>query len=132
MKYAAIVLILVLTGFVAAMAQTATNQPQSVPAATTAQQTAPPPSTASDIAKVFSDFGVNVSVSSIGFALLIGVPFIKAMCGYLRKAIPKSAQVNKLGLALAHGAGIDSPTLDTLAAEIPKPSSPAAAPAKEG
>ena len=42
-----------------------TNIPSAVSAITNA-----PPNTAADIAKVFSDFGVNVSLTSIGVVLL--------------------------------------------------------------
>jgi hypothetical protein len=80
-----------------------------------------PDSTAADIAKVFSDFGIHVSLGGITIALAILIPFTKAAAGYLRKLIPKTAQVNGVGIALAHVAGIDNPTLESLAAEIPKP-----------
>jgi len=79
-----------------------------------------PDSTGADIAKVFSDFGKTVSPQTISLVLLIGLPFVKALSGYLRKAIPKQLQVNKAGLLLAHVAGIDNPTLESLEAEIPK------------
>lgn len=78
-----------------------------------------PDSTAADVAKVFSDFGIHVSLGGITIALAILIPLFKALCGYARKVIPKTAQVNMLGILLAHGAGVDSPTLKSLSAEIP-------------
>lgn len=75
-----------------------------------------PDSTASDIAKVFNDFGIHISVGTIGLALLFGIPFVKAMAAYARKLIPDSLQVNKLGLALAHVAGEMNPSIAKLGA----------------
>lgn len=76
-------------------------------------------STAADWAKALGDLGFHVSPEQISLAFLIGLPFIKSLAGYLRKAIPKQAQVNKAGILLAHVAGIDNPTLASQAAEIP-------------
>lgn len=106
-----------------------------------AQTNTPPPvaplpdSTAADWSKALGDLGFHVSAATMSLIVLIGLPFIKTLAGYLRKLVPKNVQVNKAGILLAHIAGVDNPTLESLAAEIPKvlavqpqPAAPAAQP----
>ena len=78
-----------------------------------------PDSTAADWSKALGDLGFHVSAATMSLIILIGLPFVRTMAVYLRKAISKSAQVNKAGILLAHVAGVDNPTLAGLAAEIP-------------
>jgi hypothetical protein len=107
-----VALFLLLTAIIAS-AQT--NAPASPPL---------PDSTAADWAKALGDLGFHVTAAQISLVILIGLPFVKAAAGYLRKAIPKAAQVNQAGIVLAHVAGVDNPTLESLQAEIPKPAVP--------
>jgi hypothetical protein len=59
-----------------------------------------PSSTAADIAKVFQDFGVNVSVSGVAQFLIL--TFFGAR--YLRKGLPDRIQTGVIGTILKHAA----------------------------
>jgi hypothetical protein len=99
--------------------------------ATNAIPTNLPYSTSADIAKVLSDFGIHVSLASVGMFLAVGIPLVNALARYARKAIPDNAQVNSLGLALAHVAGEVNPSIAKLAAEAASPSAQIAIPATQ-
>lgn len=77
----------------------------------------PPESTASDIAKVLKDFGVNVSVGSI--ASILGLVVIAARM--LRKAIPDNLQTGAMGTALKHAALEINPSLTPTPPSVPQP-----------
>lgn len=68
-----------------------------------------PNTTAADIAKVFSDFHVAVSVSSIALALV----FMKACAGYVRNFVLKDQtkeSTGGIGRFIAHLAGNSLPS----------------------
>jgi hypothetical protein len=82
-----------------------------------------PDTTATDIAKVFSDFHVNVSMSSI----VLGLICIKAAAGYIRNFALKNQTEESTGIigrAIAHLAGNSLPSqpivLDTKEPVVPK------------
>lgn len=67
-----------------------------------------PPDTAADIARVFHDFGLSVSMSTIAIGLLV----LKAAAGYIRNfaLTNKTADdTNVVGRAIAHIAGSSLP-----------------------
>jgi len=76
-----------------------------------------PGQTAQDTAKVLSDFHINMSAGTIMLFFAIGIPLVKSLASYARKAIPDSAQVNKAGLLLAHVAGEVNPSIAKLGTE---------------
>ena len=72
-------------------------------------QQVPDSTVATDISKVFSDFGANVPISTI----LLGLVVVKAVAGYIRNFALKGKTAEDSGLlakTIAHAAGNSLPS----------------------
>jgi hypothetical protein len=90
-----------------------------------------PQSTAADIAKVFSDFGAKVSVSTVFLVLLV----VKAIASYTRNFALKNAtkeNTGPIGNAIAHVAGNSLPSISAPATQTAPPPPIAEAQTKQG